>query len=177
MKISKTNSIKLDGVVPSNGKTRECLICARKLPVGYPVRVCGDCLEMGLRGSICLVATAEYGKIAGFVLGFEIVTDENGKIINLFADNYFGDFIGMPESNNILRDKIFFFVDDLATVEENGTNAEKELVAKLIWPHGRRNILIKMIAGSRLFETCKSLGGKKIFEQNKICLQIIEASK
>lgn len=171
------NSIKLNGVAPTNSETRECLVCGRKLPVGYPVRVCGDCLEMGLRGSICLVATAEYGKIAGFVLGFEIVTDENGKIINLFADNYFGDFIGMPESNNILRDKIFFFVDDLATIAEEGTNAEKELATELIWPHGRRNILIKTIAGSRLFEICESLGGKKIFEQNKTCLQLIKASE
>lgn len=176
MKISKTNSIGLNGIAPSNGKSRECLICGRKLPVGYPVRTCGDCLEMGVRGSICLVA-AEYGKIAGFVLGFEIVTDENGKIINLFADNYFGDFIGIPELNDILRDEIFFFVDDLTTVAEKETDAGKELVAKLIWPHGRRNILVKTIVGSRLFETYESLGGEKIFEQNKICLQLIKASE
>jgi hypothetical protein len=52
-------------------------------------------------------------------------------------------------------------VDDLTTVAEKETDAGKELVAKLIWPHGRRNILIKTMTGSRLFEACESLGGEK----------------
>jgi len=181
MEIRRIYSVESSGMSNVNSDKSKCLVCGRKLPIGYPVRTCADCLETGRRGSICLVASLKNGATNGFVFGFEIVTDGIGMATNLFSARPIGDIIGIPESSAILREKIVFFVDGLVAIvsgaPETEIETEKELIANLVWPHGKRDILIKTLSGSRLFAACENLGGKKIFEQNKICLQLIKASE